>query len=71
MRVYHFVQAGHGIEDIRLRRVKAARFHELNDPFELMAWAVETPSERHAISRMRDELSKRFALLCFSRQGNA
>jgi hypothetical protein len=35
MRVYYFVPANYGLENIIKQRVKIARLNELNDPFEL------------------------------------
>lgn len=35
MRVYHFVNAEFGLDDIRRRRLKIATLNDLNDPFEL------------------------------------
>jgi len=37
MRVFHFVNEEHGLDDLRKRRLKIAALNELNDPFELLA----------------------------------
>jgi hypothetical protein len=66
VRVYHFVPARFGLDDLRRRRLKIARLHDLNDPFEL--WAIALPSRglRKALREWKAELSRRFGLLCFS-----
>ena len=65
MRVYHFLTAQHGLENIELRRLKIARISELNDPFEWMARA-ESERERAALRSLKEVQNKRTGLLCFS-----
>jgi hypothetical protein len=67
MRVYHFVSAEYGLEDLRRRRLKIARLHELNDPFELFGVNLGNESLRHAFVTMKDQLAKSRGLLCFSK----
>jgi hypothetical protein len=67
MRVYHFVNAKYGLENIRRRRLKIATINELNDPFELFGVDLSEPSLRDAFKVMKNELSKKRGLLCFSR----
>lgn len=66
IRAYHFVPARYALDDIRHRRLKIAQIDELNDPFEL--WAIAQPDRRlrQAFQRMKDEMSRRFGVLCFS-----
>lgn len=66
MRLYHFVNKTHGIEDIAKRRLKVATLHDLNDPFELRGVSLADRNERRAFEMFRDEFAKRYGMLCFS-----
>lgn len=66
MRVYHFTSAKHGLEDVRLRRLKAATLPDINDPFELAVCSGD-PVQRRALRAIRQEWGSRFGMLCFSR----
>jgi len=37
VRAYHFTSSAYAISTIKSRRLKVARFSEVNDPFELLA----------------------------------
>ncbi len=65
VRAYHFLPAHHALNDLRHRRLKIARLDELNDPFEL--WAVAQPDRRlrRAFRETKDEMARRFGVLCF------
>lgn len=67
MRVFHFVPAGFGLEDIYHRRLKIATINELNDPFELFGVNLANENLRLAFRAMKQELSENRGLLCFSR----
>lgn len=67
MRVYHFVNAEHGLEDLQQRRLKIATLNELNDPFELFGVNLSSESLRRAFKAMKNQLSVNRGLLCFSR----
>lgn len=66
IRAYHFVAEQYALDDLRRRRLKIARFDELNDPFEL--WAIAQPDKRlrRAFRRTKEAMSRRFGVLCFS-----
>jgi len=66
MRIYHFVDAEHGLENIRKKRIKISRLHDLNDPFELYALELSNSKFRKAFSLVKDELHKNRGILCFS-----
>lgn len=66
MRVYHFTKAIHGLEDIRLRRLKIARISELNDPFEFLQVVSRNPKTRGRYQYLKRSLSEYMGLLCFS-----
>ena len=65
MKVYHFVSAKYGLEDLQGRRLKIARIGELNDPFEFMARASNS-LERAALRATKEQQSEKTGLLCFS-----
>ena len=66
VRAYHFIAAQHALDDLRQRRLKIARIDELNDPFEL--WTIAQPDRRlrRALRDTKDEMSRRYGVLCFS-----
>jgi hypothetical protein len=66
MRVYHFTTAKHGLEDIRLRRLKVARIGDLNDPFEFLQVASRNPKTRGRYQYHKRGLAEFMGLLCFS-----
>jgi hypothetical protein len=67
MRVYHFVNKEHGINDLEKRRIKIATLNELNDPFEFFGVNLSDKALRQAFRKMKGELSEERGLLCFSR----
>lgn len=68
MRVYHFVNAVYGLDNLRRRRLKIATLNELNDPFELMAINLSNFELRHAFAQLKKQLMEKHGLLCFSRR---
>ena len=67
MRVYHLCHASHAISNISKKRLKVSRYHDLNDPFELLAGDLTDPSLRADTERFKDEFGRTRGLLCFSR----
>lgn len=67
MRVYHFINAKFGLEDIRQRRLKVATIDDLNDPFELLALSQEDVGLRSVLTKVKRHEAARTGLLCFSR----
>ena len=67
MRVFHFINAEYGLENLRKRRLKIATLMELNDPFELFGVNLVNEAMRHAFRVMKEELATKRGLLCFSR----
>lgn len=65
-RAYHFAPANFALQDLRHRRLKIARFDELNDPFEL--WAIAQPDRRlrQALRKTKEDFARLYGLLCFS-----
>ncbi|MQU60987.1 DUF2971 domain-containing protein [Pseudomonas helleri] len=66
-RVYHFLKADHGIQNIEKRRIKISTLLGVNDPFELLAHNVSNRSIRDALMLTRKTFDKEFGLLCFSK----
>src|SRR3954469_14900898 len=65
-RAYHFLPTEYALDDLRHRRLKIARLDELNDPFELWAIAQRDRKLRRAFRETKDEMARRFGMLCFS-----
>lgn len=66
MRVYDLTGAQFGLSDLALRRVKVARFADLNDPFELLAVDLQDPELRRAFQTIRDRIDSGKGLICVS-----
>ncbi|MGI4819487.1 MAG: DUF2971 domain-containing protein [Janthinobacterium lividum] len=67
MRVYHFIEHKHGLENIQNRRLKVSSLETLNDPFELLAYAAKTQIERRIFREMKAGMGKKVGLICFSK----
>jgi len=67
VRVYHFVNRQYGLENLAKRRLKIARWNDLNDPFELAAANFADKELRRAMVQTKDQLNDRHGMLCFSR----
>ncbi|KAK0341714.1 hypothetical protein LTR94_025274 [Friedmanniomyces endolithicus] len=63
MRVYHFVPAIFGLENLRERRLKLARIAALNDPFELIGPSAPDPATRKAFADTKAQLASQVGLL--------
>jgi hypothetical protein len=63
-RLYRFMTAEHAKDSILSKQLKVARFNELNDPFELLAY--EATSETMPIKEFKQRLHRECGLLCFS-----
>ena len=66
MKLYHFRNKKYGLKSIKERRLKIARIHELNDPFELLGCDLSDTIMREAFNKMKENLSKNNGLVCFS-----
>ena len=66
MILYHFVNACHGLENIKNRRLKVARIMELNDPFEFLSVDLSDPYFRKALNELKKQNSENYGILCFS-----
>lgn len=66
-RVYKFVSAGHGISNLRNRRLKLSAVDDLNDPFDLCPIDTTDPVISNAVDAVITHFRKNAAILCFSR----
>jgi hypothetical protein len=67
VRAYHLTSAKHAESNITRRRLKVARFSEVNDPFELMALNFHKRETRQLVTRFKDLYNSNTGLLCFSK----
>ena len=66
MRVYYLTSSEYALNNIALRRIKVARFADLNDPFELLATEMSDKDFRVAMKSWKNDFHKTKGLLCFS-----
>lgn len=66
MRLYHFVNAKHGLDNISQRRLKIAKLDELNDPFEVLGINLSNPVNRRQLLDYKWELATQVGILCLS-----
>jgi len=67
MRVYYLTETQFGLSNLALRRLKVARFADLNDPFELLALDLGSRNLRIGISAKKKQINNEQGLVCFSR----
>lgn len=67
MRVFNLTTSQYALSNIALRRLKVARFNELNDPFELLAVDVASQELRAGILAKKNQVNSKEDLLCFSK----
>jgi hypothetical protein len=67
MRVYNLTTSQFGLSNVALRRVKIARFSDLNDPFELLAVDVAERDLRAGILAKKQLINEQEGLISFSR----
>ena len=66
-RVYYLLCEKWALSDLEHRRLKVARFNDLNDPFELLGPELPEQRYRQRFYRWRAKVTSRFGLLCFSK----
>src|SRR4029078_4740767 len=65
-RVYYLSSAEYATSNVVFRRLKVARFSELNDPFELLARTAAEKRAHWEIQKYRENFDVENGLLCFS-----
>jgi len=68
MRVYYLTSAQFGLSNLALRRLKIARFNDLNDPFELLAIDVANRDLRIGIAAKNSQINNEEGIICFCRK---
>jgi len=66
LKLYYFTSKDFGLQSLRDKRLKVARFNELNDPFDFVGIALNTSADRLAIKPIKSRLDKATGLLCMS-----
>lgn len=66
VRVYHITSAEYGISNLGLRRIKVARFMDLNDPYELLALRVTDKPTKRRLAEFKTTYDSNVGLLSFS-----
>lgn len=64
--LYYFTSQQYALESLRDKRIKVARFSELNDPFDFLGLAADLPSQRSDLNKLRDITDKKFGIICMS-----
>ncbi len=67
IRLYHFLSAGHALDDIAKRRLKISQIDQLNDPFELWCVYQKDRGLRRDLRAYKEKMSTLFGMLCFSK----
>lgn len=67
MRVYYLTGAAFALSNLALRRIKVARFSDLNDPFELLAVDLADKDLRKAFRESKDQINADKGLICLSK----
>ena len=66
--IYHFLSSQYALEDLERRRLKIAQFHDMNDPFELLALELSDKTIRRSYRAFVREMARNYGVLCFSRR---
>jgi hypothetical protein len=67
VRVYHFLCAKYGLENMARGRLRVAAFPDLNDPFELLSVQLADRHDRRSFLATRRKAIAKWGLLCFSK----
>jgi hypothetical protein len=67
MRVYHFLSAQYTLKTLYEHRIKISTFSDLNDPFELWPFRLDSADAQKRFAKIREQFSERIGLVCFSR----
>jgi hypothetical protein len=67
MRVYHFLDAKYGLENIANRRLKVSLFDSVNDPFELFCHSLGDEELRRRMGKFRNTTAAGSGMICFSK----
>jgi hypothetical protein len=65
-RAYYLTKSDHALSNIVFRRLKVARFSELNDPFELLGMNLRKAADRSVVAAFKDKFDAENGVVCFS-----
>lgn len=71
MRLYYLTSAEIGLIILRERRMKLSLYNDLNDPFELLAYALGDKLMRKAHKVLKEHFTKTKGVICFSDNWNS
>ena len=66
MRLYYMTSADIGLVILRERRMKLSLYNDLNDPFELLAYALGDKLMRKAHKVLKEHFTRTKGVICFS-----
>ncbi|NTE83733.1 DUF2971 domain-containing protein [Agrobacterium tumefaciens] len=67
MRLYYYTSQHYGLAAIRDKRLKIAKYTELNDPFDFIGVATGSLKDRNVLKRLRERISEKEGILCMCR----
>ncbi|MDD5068970.1 MAG: DUF2971 domain-containing protein [Candidatus Pacebacteria bacterium] len=68
MKLYHFIKAKHGIQDIKKKHIKITQIDELNDPFEFSVCYLSDSINQNVLEKAIETVFKnKKGIICFSR----
>lgn len=67
MRVYYLTGAQWALSNLAMRRIKIARFAELNDPFELLSVDLADRDHRRTFRGWKEKINEDNGLICLSK----
>lgn len=67
MRLYYLTGPRWGMDNIQNKRLKVSRFHDLNDPFELLSVDITDQVLRPGLRAHKEKLNVSTGLICLSR----
>lgn len=65
-RLYYFTGQQYGLESMRDKRIKVARYADLNDPFDFVGVATDSPAQRLVIKKRRSVINGGQGIVCMS-----
>ncbi len=68
MRAYKLLSSKWALDNLRRRRLKISRIHDLNDPFELLPFDLTNSGNRSAVMETKKQLDEQQGLISFSRR---
>jgi DUF2971 family protein len=67
MRVYRFLEAQYALKTLYEHRMKISTFTDLNDPFELCPFRIDSEEDREGFAALQQEFAPDYGVVCFSR----